>query len=206
MTQARALKGNYRPRIEMVPMSLWGANMRALTTQTEWRKLRLALLDRQGVTCATCGKEETLPRRVYAHEEWEYDETTEPATARIVGVSLVCWHCHAVEHWGCTNAIATEHNLTRAIEDTIAHFCRLNGATEDAFKAHAALAQQTWRRRSKRKWRVDYGIFTEWTVKAFKRDILNDTEWPDSLQNCWADGYLPSMDDIISASSAATAH
>ena len=89
---SQSMSKNYRPHIQLVPAPLWGRNMRALMTRTEWRKLRLALLDRQGVTCATCGKEETSPHRVYAHEEWEYDETVEPATARITGVSLVCWH------------------------------------------------------------------------------------------------------------------
>ena len=131
MPRKRAVptRTNYRPHIQMVPPQLWGMNMRALMRRTEWRKLREALLDRQGVVCATCGKIETAPSRVYAHEEWEYDETTEPATTRIAGVSLVCWHCHACEHWGFTSLMTAQSVLPRAVDDTIAHFCRLNGAS-----------------------------------------------------------------------------
>ena len=119
----------YRPGIHLVPMQLWHMNMRALVTRTEWKKLRVALLESQGIICATCGKEETLPRRVYAHEEWEYDESAEPAIAKITGVSLVCWHCHAIEHWGCTTSIVARGQLgQRAVDDSIEHFCRINRA------------------------------------------------------------------------------
>lgn len=36
---------------------------------------------RAGRHGSICGKEEALPRRVHAYEEWTYDETTEPSTA-----------------------------------------------------------------------------------------------------------------------------
>lgn len=193
-----AIRQDYRPHIEMVPMSLWGSNMRGLMTRMEWRSVRQALLDVQGVTCAICGKVETAPRRVYAHEEWAYDETTEPATASITGVSLVCWHCHACEHWGCTNALVRERNLTRALQDTIAHFCRLNDATEKDFEAHQADAAKVWRRRCGRKWRIDYGIFAEWTAKTFKGDPLNGGDWPSSMPEEWMDEDRPTMAEIVS--------
>lgn len=174
-------------------------------TKTEWRKLRLALLERQGVVCSTCGKKESLARRLYAHEEWEYDESTKPAIAHIRGVSLVCWHCHACEHWGCTKSLVRSGALmAKAIDDTIAHFCRLNGATEADFKAHEADASKAWIRRCKRKWRIDYGVFTEWTAKTFQRDPLNDEPWPVAISSISQDGFRPTMAEITALPSSRT--
>lgn len=181
----------------MVPFPLWGANMRSLMTATEWRKVRLALLDEQGMVCVVCGKIETAPSRVYAHEEWEYDETTEPAVARIAGISLVCWHCHACEHWGFTSSMTAQGVLPRAVDDTIAHFCRLNRATKEDFRAHEEEARATWVRRNKRKWRIDYGSFREWTVKTFNRDPLNDCDWPEAAAAEFAGDTYPTMAEIV---------
>jgi hypothetical protein len=94
--------------------------------------------------------------------------------------------------------LVSRGNLTsRAIEDTIAHFCRLNGATESDFKAHQKEASGDRIRRCERKWRIDYGVFTEWAAKTFQRDPLNDEDWPVSISEAWTDEFIPTMQEII---------
>lgn len=189
---------SYSPHIQMVPVSLWRMNLRALATQTEWKHLRTKLLDLQGTICSGCGKVETATRRVYAHEEWEYFERVRSGTARLSSISLVCWHCHACEHWGCTNALVARGSLTRrAIDDTIAHFCRLNQVNEDGFRAHEAIAYTDWQRRSQMAWTIDYGIAEGWAVTNYERDPLNAKNWAQLQQKRWRDQTQLDLQDIV---------
>ena len=189
---------HYSPQIQLVPVPLWKQNMRALMSQHNWAKFRKALLECDGLTCRTCGKKEVESRKLSAHEEWQYDEETEPATARITDVALVCWHCHHVEHWGVTKSLVAQGQLMQsAIDDTIAHFCRLNDVERIDFDAHEEQATQDWTRRSARNWRVDYGPFLRWVFATFERDPFNDEEWPQSLKEKWAESPTPSTGDLI---------
>jgi hypothetical protein len=190
----------YRPHVQLIPAPLWAMNMRELLTRNEWRKLRLALIERFGLVCATCGKAEELPRKLSAHEQWQYNERTMPATARIVGVSLVCWHCHACEHWGCTNSLVAQGVLgQQAIDSTIEHFCRVNAATPEDFRRHQIEAYAVWMQQNARTWLIDYGPFEEWTFKRFECDPLNDRPWPRDISARWDIDGLPTMFEIIEA-------
>lgn len=129
--------------------------------KSRWQKIRQGLIKEHGLHCQTCGKTETESKRIFAHEEWEYVTTSSPALARLVGLKLSCWHCHAVEHFGATiNMVIASGELTeRAIQDTIDHFCRLNQVGRDEFNVHFAEAKAEWMRLSKLKWKVDWGTF-----------------------------------------------
>ncbi len=189
---------HYSPHIHLVPVSLWKQNMRALMSQHHWTKFRKALLENDGLTCRTCGKQEAESRKLSAHEEWHYDEETEPATARITDVALVCWHCHHVEHWGVTKSLVAQGQLKQsAIDDTIAHFCRLNDVGRIDFDAHEEHASQDWARRSARNWRVDYGPFLGWVVATFEQDPFNAEEWSQPVKLKWAECPPPSASDLV---------
>lgn len=186
----------YAPHIQLVPLPLWERNMRAVLPKSQWSKLRKAVLERHGLRCMTCGKGEES-RKLQAHEEWLYDESTEPATARLVTILLLCWHCHAVEHWGVTkNLVAQGHLTDRALTDTIEHFCRLNRVGVDDFIAHENQATELWQERSRREWRVDYGPFLEWMAGAYSRDPLNDINWPAELGDFSGRDIPPSIDEF----------
>ena len=192
----------YNPRIQLVPAPLWGMNLRTVMGgKVYWKRLRQALLARQGATCSTCGKVETSPQRVYAHEEWAYYEAVDPAVAFLWRVSLVCWHCHACEHPGVVNSLISQGTLTdRARLDTIAHFCRLNNATEDDWKAHAAEAQRDWMRRSKRRWTFDYGPFTDWMAARFTCEPFTGEPWNPDLAAKWNNREpLPDIEEIVAS-------
>lgn len=171
------MEPSYAPSINPVPLPLWGVNLRALMTRTEWRRERRTLLEGRGQRCETCGEEEELSRRIYAHEEWEYVTGGVPAVARLMGIKLSCWHCHACEHFGAVKGmVATGRLSQRAIEDTIAHFCRLNGVDEAAFHAHHREAFLKWAELNSLTWRIDWGPYTGWVQDTFEGD-LGDIAW-----------------------------
>lgn len=194
----RAVETCYASRIQLVPFPLWQLNMRKLMSQGQWAKFRKALLEHDGHTCRSCGKVEAESRRLSAHEEWHYAEDAVPATAFLADVSLLCWHCHHIEHWGVTKALVAQGQLTqRAIDDTIAHFCCLNAATMAEFLTHEERATNDWERRSALKWRVDYGPFVEWVVTKFSQDPFNEEPWPEALEAQWAEALVPSASQLI---------
>jgi hypothetical protein len=158
---------SYKPAIRMVPAPLWGMNLRRMLPKSRWNKLRKNLIAECGLKCQTCGKVETESKRIFAHEEWEYDTGRTPAIARLAGLKLSCWHCHAVEHFGATGNMVRSGELTeKAIEDTIENFCRLNGVGHDEFRAHLAEAKAEWIRSSHLQWKVDWGPFTSLVAAA----------------------------------------
>ncbi len=127
----------YSPAISPIPAPLWGVNLRKVLTRTEWRKVREGLIAERGLKCETCGGVQYETKDIAAHEEWEYDTSGSPAVAKLTGIRLVCWPCHAVEHFGATKSMVASGDLSDfAIEDTIAHFCRLNGVGKAEFDAH----------------------------------------------------------------------
>jgi hypothetical protein len=151
----------YKPAIRMVPLPLWRKNLRHMIPKSRWQKIRQSLLQERGLQCQTCGKAETEGKRIFAHEEWEYETTRSPAIAHLKGLALSCWHCHAVEHFGATgNMVGSGELSPQAIVDTIEHFCRVNRVGRDAFDAHGAEARAEWNRLSKLEWTVDWGAFT----------------------------------------------
>lgn len=170
-------------RMQMVPAPLWGRNLRAILPQnTVWRELRAVLLAASEMTCATCGKKVTEGKALKAHEEWVYFERVDPAVAWLRRVSLLCFHCHAVEHPGALHAMIVEGSVTdRARTDTIAHFCAVNGVPRRRWHMRLATATNAFRRRSEREWYVDYGPFTDWMLTRYALDPLNEAVWSDDL-------------------------
>jgi hypothetical protein len=88
-------------------------------------------------------------------------------------VKLVCWLCHAVEHFGRTENMVAKGELTeRAREDTINHFCRVNGVSRDEFRSHLTNAKAEWMKMSQLTWRTDFGTY-EVLVEERKRAIAD---------------------------------
>jgi hypothetical protein len=138
-----------------------------MLSKSQWNKIRQSLIDERGLKCQTCGKTETESKRIYAHEEWEYETERAPAIARLTGLKLSCWHCHAVEHFGATGNMVASGELTgRAIEDIIEHFCRLNQVGRDRFQEHWVEAMAQWKRLSQLTWNVDWGSFRSLITEA----------------------------------------
>lgn len=153
----------FAPAIQLVPSALWGENLRKHATASAWKRLRAELVATHGLRCSVCGAEQPDARKLAAHEEWRYDESTSiaggAATARLVAVSLTCRPCHAVEHFGRIRMLDVRGEAPHALEDTIAHFCRVNGVDRAAFFAHEEEAKRAWFARNALEWIIDWGAY-----------------------------------------------
>ena len=159
---------NLKHSISPVPAPLWGANLRKILKPNEWQKLRKSLLAERGCICQTCGLELPVSSKVQAHENWEYDISADPAIAHLKGILLSCWPCHAIEHFGVTTNLVSRGHLThRAIDDTIAHFCKLNAATPEEFETHRKSVFEHWQSQNELNWIVDWGEFLDQIQMAF---------------------------------------
>ena len=54
----------------------------------------------------------------------------------------------------------------KAIEDSLEHFCRLNGVGRDDFQAHLTKVKAEWMQLNQLHWQVDWGTFTSLVVAA----------------------------------------
>jgi hypothetical protein len=151
----------------MIPAPLWGINLRQELGKTRWNKIRKHIIAERGLKCESCSKVETESSRIYAHEEWEYKTKGKSGVASLRGLKLSCWHCHAIAHFGRTRNMVLSGELTeRSIEDTIKHFCRLNGIGRDQFETHLAAAETEWMRLSQLTWKVDWQAFKPMVAEA----------------------------------------
>jgi hypothetical protein len=156
LTPGQELVLSVRP----IPRPLWGLNLRAALGTYRWSKVRRGIIAERGLACETCGKKIDEPRSINAHECWSYHTIKTPAVARLDRITLDCWHCHACEHFPRTVQLVQEGVLSEdAIGDTIAHWCRLNGATPLAFDRHFREAMAEWVRLSAFEWTANYGIY-----------------------------------------------
>jgi hypothetical protein len=146
--------------VRPIPKPLHGVNLRSSLGDYRWRKLRRSLLDDAARQCDLCGKLVENSSKLNGHEEWYFDITTKPPSARVVEIKFVCWHCHASEHFPHTVLMVQEGILGKqAIEDTIDHFCAVNRTTRAAFARHLKSAMKEWERLSKYDFQADFGEY-----------------------------------------------
>lgn len=197
--------------VSLVPIPLWKFNLRCFTTQTRWYGLRRQIIEERGARCDTCGAHVEDSKRLHLHEEWHYDEEAKPPTVTLRGLSLSCWHCHAVEHFQMTRTLIRNGKLNPSAEaEVIAHFCTVNGCDEATFHAHQKEAQAVMSRRSDLHWRMDWGAYTDLVLERYteipqpgrlhKNDMTKRTlgypiavliSWPGDPDYAGADGIPP---------------
>ncbi len=151
----------FKLAIRPVPSPLWYKNLRHELGQHRWGKFRAAIIAQRGMNCQICGKTITESKNVKAHEEWTYRVSGVSGVAKLENIVLCCWHCHHSEHFLLTLKLVDQGVLTeRAINDTVAHFCRLNGVNEKQFDDHLYDAKAEWRELSSKEWDVDWGKYS----------------------------------------------
>jgi hypothetical protein len=153
-------------QIRPIPKALHGKNLRAVLPGTRWKKLRQSIIEERGLNCEICGKHVGQSKAINAHEEWTYDLSTHPATAKLKGIVLMCWHCHAAEHFFLTITMARKGELSAdAAEATIEHFCRVNDVGPSEFIRHLQAAAEEADRWEGLDWQVDFGTHAPPDVK-----------------------------------------
>ena len=147
-------------RIELVPKRLWGRNLRSSEGlgKARWDKLRHKLIETSGARCVICGS----TAKLHGHEVWAYREKKTVGTAVLLRVEIVCIDCHDIHHWARTvkliQAGVVKHSRDMALRK---HFRKVNGCRQRDFDNYFRRSLRIWFRRSKKRWRLDWGVFRD---------------------------------------------
>lgn len=158
--------GRLKLRLELVPEPLFSRNLRSESEgigKARWKKLRLQAIEACGGKCVICEGTDKL----HGHEVWKYSEKKTVGTATLVKLDAVCRTCHNISHWGNTARMIRAglikhetHLLFRR------HFRRINRCRQADFDRHILSSFAQWRRRSKKKWKLDWGSFAPHVAEA----------------------------------------
>lgn len=147
-------------QIELVPKPLWGLNLRSADGlgKARWDKLRKGLVEASGARCKICGG----TKKLHGHEVWVYRDRKITGTALLLRVEIVCINCHDIHHWARTvrliQAGIVKHNRYMALRK---HFRKVNGCRQKDFDDYFLRSLRSWNKRSKKKWKIDWGSFRE---------------------------------------------
>jgi hypothetical protein len=175
-----ATRPGFRLQFALVPQPLHFLNLRAPDRmgKQRWSTFRRNLIKAGQNHCAVCGRGEKL----FAHEVWEYIDRG--CVAKLLRIDLVCQKCHDVMHWGSTTRLAAEGKFKPgSIAALKKHFRTVNKCRQADFDRSLARHEAIWRKRSLKKWRVDWGQFESEINKA------------ETGRQAWAALNLPSPHD-----------
>ncbi len=139
---------NLRLTIEMVPSSAWQNNLRNILTSQMWNDIRKKVYSKCGGKCAICGK---IPKKLHAHEVWEYDDTNHVQS--LSDIIPVCNMCHLVKHIGFAGMNASRGGAPMVA--VIAHFKHVNKVDQETFQKHYKKELKKWEMRSGYEWLLD---------------------------------------------------
>jgi len=128
--------------VDLVPKSVWWANLRAMLPPSQWKALSSYAIHRADGACEICGAAD----RLEAHERWAFDEST--GIQKLMRIVCVCKLCHLSIHIGLADAFGIR-------EDIESHIFRLTLWGKREMKRHIKEARARWEVLSRRAWEVD---------------------------------------------------
>ncbi len=138
-------------RVELVPATSWGANLRSELTRGQWDKLRKAQYEKAGHRCEICGGKGRR-HAVECHEVWDYDDKDNVQT--LVTLIALCSRCHEVKHYGLAE---TRGFGWRAR----AHLMAVNQWTLQQALKHLRESFDLWEERSDKTWTLNLRWLTD---------------------------------------------
>jgi len=151
--------------MDLVPRPLWGCNLRSPDAlgRKRWRTLAAHIMEERGPACVVCGSTND-PR---AHEVWTYRERATTGTATLAGIEITCALCHYAHHFAQTERLHQEGVVSdEGLKAIKGHFQEVNECSRRDFETHYDEALTVWRRRSTKRWRIDYGRYAEAVQEA----------------------------------------
>lgn len=136
---------DYRLKIELVPATSWGNNLRGLLKRAEWDKIRKKVYALANYKCEICGGV-GKKHPVECHEKWCYDDVNHTQT--LVGLIALCPKCHGVCHIG--NSLHTKR-----FPSVFKHFMAINNISEPEAQIYLSEIFQIWESRSNYEWNLD---------------------------------------------------
>lgn len=162
---APSAAGPLKLQMELVPKPLFGRNLRSTEAlgKYRWQKLRRELVKTHGMRCAICG----ATGKCYGHEVWDYREKEKVGTAVLLRIEMVCMDCHDIHHWGRIVVLLAQGAITaERYYHLKKHFRRVNGCRREVFDNHFREARQQWEKRSKKRWKIDWGDYATAVAEA----------------------------------------
>ena len=135
--------------IELVPSTCWYNNLRKVLSKTEWDKIRKEVYTKASHRCEICGAYSKLN----CHEIWQYDDKN--LIQKLNGFIALCTNCHWIKHIGLAGILSNEGKLD--YKKLIDHFMQVNNVSRKEFENHVKDAFDTWRKRSQKQWKTEFG-------------------------------------------------
>ena len=151
-------------RINLIPQTSWGMNLRAMMPKPEWKAfIKEHVYSSTGSRCLVCG-ERGPEWPVEADEIWKFDDNKRIQT--LVGIVPLCPDCHSVRTCGFARAQGRENEVVKHLA-----WVERIGRKSAQFTINQAIMR--WEQRSRKKWTIDisfmerhYGIPIQWNEEA----------------------------------------
>ena len=134
-----------RLSIELIPSSMWYANLRSVLPRKDWDKIRRACYRKARYHCEICGGQG--PKHpVECHERWDFDSTHQ--IQKLLGTIALCPACHEVKHFGLTGVRGKQDRAKR-------HLMHVNNWDLMTCVEHINAAFAEFEIRSQQEWQLD---------------------------------------------------
>ncbi len=165
--------------IEMVPTPIWGVSLRRHLPRSAWNRLRQAVLEDCEYRCEVCGADISGKRQAVADEVWNYHTDRSPAVAELYDIQGVCMWCDRIKHLGLTSALIGQGHMAADYMDELrAHFCKVNGASEEEFEYQRGMEFAVQAQLSQHDWTVDWGEYEELVPEAVLGQVFSQDRKP----------------------------
>lgn len=136
-------------RINLIPQSSWGRNLRSMMTPDQWRSFkRERVYSTTGSLCLVCGgRGPEWP--VEADEVWQFDDAK--GVQRLAAVVPLCPDCHEVRSAG----LATTNGRA---EIAARHLAWVERDKPQNARRRIADSLTVWQKRSRRRWSIDLAV------------------------------------------------
>lgn len=155
-------------RINLVPQTSWGRNVRALVDRDVWRTFaREKVYATTGFLCLVCGgRGDQWP--VEADEVWHFDEAA--GIQRLAAVVPLCPACHEVRSCGLATTNGRAEHAAR-------HLAWVERTPVEQARRRIRDALVQWRSRSARRWAIDVSLM----ATRHGIDITHDARLTDAV-------------------------
>ena len=162
-------------RVELIPKTCWGSNVRSVATKVEWNTLRDVVFERAEHVCQICG-DDGNEKSLHCHEVWEYEDASK--VQKLKSLMPVCPACHEVIHFGRT---IVKRNDERAVN----HLRLVNQWSDDEIEKHIKDVSSQCMERSDHEWFLDLTHLSEYGIVYESHERIkplgNDEEKLDNL-------------------------
>lgn len=132
-------------KIELVPTTAWGCNLRSILSKKEWDFIRKESYKKTNYRCEICDGVGIYGKGhpVECHEVWEYDDVNH--VQKLVGVQSLCVACHRVKHAGLWCMKGQKHFIiNHLMKINRINYVEANKQLSEAFKIHENRSNYNW--------------------------------------------------------------